>query len=102
MDYRVVWTPGADSNLEGIAEFIQRDSPYYASVVVSKIRSEARRLRKYPFRNRVVPEINDESVREVFVYEYRLIYEILDDTVIVMMIIHASRELLNVHNPRRN
>ena len=37
MDYKVKWSPEATEDLESIAEYIARDSEFYARSVVSKI-----------------------------------------------------------------
>jgi len=60
---------------ESLAEYIARDSEFYARAVVDKIVDSARKLKDFPFAGRIVPEFQDESVRERFVYSYRLIDE---------------------------
>ena len=42
---------------------------------------------------RVVPELQDENIREVFVYSYRIVYELVTDTVQINAIIHGRRDL---------
>ena len=37
MAYKVKWSPEAIDDLESIREYINRDSPKYASIVISKI-----------------------------------------------------------------
>ena len=37
MDYTVEWSPEAIEDLESIAEYIARDSDFYARAVVSKV-----------------------------------------------------------------
>jgi plasmid stabilization system protein ParE len=41
-----------------------------------------------------VPELGEPTLREIFISRYRLIYEILEDRVAVLRIIHGSRDLL--------
>lgn len=90
---RVVWTDSAWQELECAASFISRDSPRYAAALVEEARFTARSLSKFAGRGRVVPEVNDETVRELFVKRYRLIYEIRPDRVVILAFIHGSREL---------
>lgn len=40
-----------------------------------------------------VPEVGDESVRELFVKSYRLIYEIRREHVVILALIHGARRL---------
>lgn len=68
MGYRIEWSPEATEDIEAIAEFISRDSAFYARAVVSKILSVSRTLANFPHIGRVVPELGDENIRERFVY----------------------------------
>jgi len=43
-------------------------------------------------RGRVVPEIGDPTIREVFVFRYRLLYQVGDDTVEVLAFLHGARD----------
>jgi hypothetical protein len=40
----------------------------------------------------VVPELNDPSIRELFVSSYRLIYQVSPDVVRVLAFIHSARD----------
>jgi plasmid stabilization system protein ParE len=42
MDYRIVWSPEAIEDIESIAEYIERDSKFYAKAVVNKIFNQQR------------------------------------------------------------
>jgi toxin ParE1/3/4 len=93
MDFEVRWSPQVRDDLNGIAAFIAKDSPRYASAVVEKILAAGRSLQALPWRGRVVPEIGSENCRELFIYEYRLIYEIDGGGVRVIAVIHGRRLL---------
>lgn len=91
MAYEINWSPEALEDVDEIAEFIARASPNYASAVVDKLLDAARKLRTFPFAGRVVPEVGNEMVREKFVLDYRLIYRIDDEEVLVVAVIHGKR-----------
>jgi toxin ParE1/3/4 len=93
MDFEVTWSPQVRDDLHGIAAYIAKDSPRYASAVIQKILAAGRSLQALPWRGRVVPEIGREKCREVFIYEYRLIYEIDGKTVRIIAVIHGRRML---------
>lgn len=95
MDYSVVWSPEASEDLESIAEYIAKDSEFYARAIVSKILATSRNLTNQPFLGRSVPEISDENIRERFVYSYRLVYKITNKTITILAIIHGKRLLEN-------
>lgn len=55
--------------------------------------SEARALADFPRMGRPVPEWGDEQVRERLVYNYRLIYQVRESSVLVLAVIHGARNL---------
>lgn len=93
MAYQVVWSPRAIEDVDAIAEFIARDSPTYASVVVSKIIEATRTLENFPLSGRTVPEFADESLREKIVYSYRILYRVDEQQVTIATVIHGKRVL---------
>ena len=54
MDLEVKWSPEATEDLEAIAEYIARDSEYYARAVVTEIFSVSRNTGWFPLIGRVV------------------------------------------------
>lgn len=93
MDYRVSWSPAALDDVDAIAEYINRDSPAYTRAVVNKILDAARNLKTFPNAGRIVPELDDETIRECFVYSYRLIYHIQENDVLIVAVVHGRRLL---------
>jgi plasmid stabilization system protein ParE len=96
MDLEVRWSPEATEDLEAIAEYIGRDSEYYARAVVSVMLSVSRNIGEFPLIGRTVPETADENIRERFVYSYRLIYRIEPKRVLIVAVVHGKRLLENV------
>jgi len=94
MDYTVTWSPEALDDVESIASFIERDSSFYAKAVVTKIVDLSRSLVSMPNRGRIVPELEDQNIRELFVYSYRLIYQIRKDTILIIAVVHGKRQLI--------
>ncbi|MFZ5654066.1 MAG: type II toxin-antitoxin system RelE/ParE family toxin [Pseudomonadota bacterium] len=93
MDLEVMWSPEATEDLEAIAEYIARDSEYYARAVVTKILSVSRSTGEFPLIGRIVPEIDDEHIRERFIYSYRLVYRIESMRILIVAVIHGKRLL---------
>lgn len=93
MARRIGWSQRALSDLEGIANYIAADSANYARTVVKKIVSQIRTLARFPRAGRKVPEFNDENVRELIIYSYRVIYRIEGDEVVIAAIVHGKRNL---------
>jgi len=96
MDLEVEWSPEATEDLESIAEYIARDSEFYARAVVTEILAISRNIPEFPLIGRIVPEISDEHVRERLAYSYRLVYRIESRRILVVAVIHGKRLLENV------
>ena len=93
MDRTIKWTESATNDLEEVAEFIARDSRFYATTIVKKARKAARSLRISAERGRVVPESNTSNIRELFLWKYRLIYKVTSHHVFILAFIHGARDL---------
>lgn len=93
MARKVEWTETAWNDLEAVSEYIAKDSRYYASAFVREVRDAARSLTDLAERGRIVPELGDESIRELFVRRYRLIYKVRDRSVSVIAFIHGARDM---------
>jgi toxin ParE1/3/4 len=93
MDHRVVWSPKALEDVDAIALYISADSPSYAASVVKKMLDSTRTLSRFPFSGRIVPEFDDDDIREKFVYSYRIIYRVQGETVTVAAVAHGRRIL---------
>lgn len=100
MALEVVWAKAALEDLEFAAEYIARDSPRYASVLVREARAAAFSLNVLSKRGRVVTEINAADIRELFVCNYRLIYRITPRAVYIIGFIHGSRDLWSLWKRR--
>ncbi|MBI3554288.1 MAG: type II toxin-antitoxin system RelE/ParE family toxin [Elusimicrobia bacterium] len=93
MALKVAWSSAALRDLETAADYIARDSARYASVLVREAIDAARSLNILAKRGRVVPEMHDPAIRELFVCNYRLIYRMAPRVVYVIGFIHGSRDL---------
>lgn len=93
MAQRVVWLRAAERDVESIATYIAADSEAYASAVVKRVLQAAADLKDFPHRGRMVPEWGDESIREVYVHRFRLMYRVRDDRIEILTVIHGARLL---------
>jgi len=93
MDRKVIWSFEAISDLEAIAEYISKDSKYYATSFVQKVLEVSKSLSKFYERGRSVPELSNPEIREIFVKEYRLIYQIKENQIVILGLVHGRREL---------
>jgi plasmid stabilization system protein ParE len=65
MARNVKWADAAWSDLQNIADYIARDSRYYAASFVREVRNAARSLERFAKKGREVPELGDSTVRQL-------------------------------------
>jgi toxin ParE1/3/4 len=72
----VIWAESARDALDSVIGYIAQDSPQTALQVLDDALRAGASLAMFAERGRVVPELNDRAIRELFVYKYRLQYEV--------------------------
>jgi len=95
MAFTLEWSEEALEDIESIATYIEKDSPTYAKSVVSRFFEKAEILQEFSELGRKVPEFNDITIREIFVYSYRLIYKLSKEKILLVAIVHGKRLLEN-------
>lgn len=88
---KVHWMPRALRDLVAIRRYIARDDPIAARRWVSKLEQRADRAATAPMAGRVVPEVEADDVREVFLRSYRIVYRVLEDEVHVLTVFEGHR-----------
>lgn len=88
---RIVWAPQAVEDVEAIRAYVARDSPHYAQLVIDRIVAAVALLEGSPRSGRVVPEVGDESLREVIHGNYRIVYRLRRDLIEIATVFHGAR-----------
>lgn len=88
---RIVWTRQAILDVEAIRNYITRDSPRYAGVVVDQIVTAVDRLERFPRSGRRVPERPGSELREVLCWSYRIVYRVSGELIEVVTVFHGAR-----------
>ncbi len=68
--------------------------------MVQNIVDKSETLEAFPKAGRMVSETNDPNVREIFMYSYRIIYEMTDRDVNILAIIHGKQDLMSAASHR--
>jgi len=89
---RLVWSPRASADLDLIREYISRDSPAYADLVIRRLVLAPERLIQFPEIGRVVPEVGWPHLRELIVRPFRVVYRIRPGLVEVATVFRSSRQ----------
>ena len=91
---QVKWSNAAKMDLKQIFEYIARDSRQYGDKVIKDIIEKSENLLNFPRMGRSVPEMLDDNIREIIIYSYRLVYELVsDEEVQVIALIHSKRQI---------
>lgn len=89
----VVWAQSAYAALDEVVAYTAQDSRQAAVQVLERALNTAADLGTLSERGRIVPELDDPAIREVFVHRYRLLYRIEADRVAVIAFLHGARDL---------
>jgi len=91
---QINWTFQAKDDLKSIADYISRDSKLYAKLQVIRIRNRTRILKSRLRVGKIVPEIDQNDIRELIEGRYRIIYKIVSkNQVDILTVHHSARDL---------
>ena len=88
---RIVWSPLAIEDVEAIRAYVARDSPRSADLLVERLVAAVERLEEHPLSGRVVPEVRDDTLREVIHGNYRIVYRVRTDLIEIVTVFHGAR-----------
>jgi toxin ParE1/3/4 len=93
MAFQVIWSEIAVEDLREIVQFIALDDPAAAAKLADRILSRVEMASEFPLANRVVPEREDPSIREIILRPYRIIYQTDDErgAIHILRVWHAAR-----------
>ena len=87
------WSIGALEDIESISSYISQDYPEQANEIIRGIIDKIEQLKRFPKLGHKFPDRDDENIREIIFKKYRIIYEIREDIIEVLVIAHGSRLL---------
>lgn len=97
MPYRVVFTRDAEADLESIYDYIvEYDSLGKAEYVLEQLLKATDRLTHFPEQGRVPHELQNVSMydyRQILFKPYRLIYQIVNQQVVIFVITDGRRDM---------
>ena len=82
--------------------FTEQGVAMFTKNVARNIVAKTEELENFPEIGRVVPEIGDADIRELFIYSYRLIYEIKPGIVEILALIHGKRDSSSINRNEFN
>ncbi len=91
MDKEIIWTEPAWADVVEVVDYISKDSTCYAVSFMDEVKNAADSLATFAERGQIVPEFRDESIRELLIRSYRLVYKIEGNRVFVLTFIHGAQ-----------
>lgn len=93
---KILWTEPSIEDLRNLHAYIARDSEIYASSFVQRIILAVDRLADFPRLGRMVPEADEETIRELLYQNYRIIYRIKSELIEILTVMYGRRDLGSV------
>ena len=87
----ITWTALAIEDLRNIYDYILKDSKVYADRIIDNIITRVDQLSYFPKSGRVVPEFENDSIRELIQGNYRIIYKLTAQKISIIRIHHSAR-----------
>ena len=94
MAYKVRFSHSARADINNLVGYISSDNREQAFRFARLLIEHALSLAQFPERGRIVPEFGNESVREIVVRTYRIVYRVDHQTQLIEVIRfwHAARD----------
>ncbi len=89
----IVWSLLAVDRASEIAGYIAQDKPSAAENWIKTIFSKIEQLKSSPEIGRIVPEISENTFRELIYGNYRIIYHIEAEQISILTIRHGKQVL---------
>ncbi len=99
MACRIIWSPSARWDLLDLKDYLSLDSPEIAKRFVASLLVAVEHLEEFPLSGRVVPEFDDEQLREIIRKPCRIVYRLNSDksTIEIVRVWHAARDIPGIY-----
>ena len=89
----IIFSPLAVERIGEIAEYIALDNPDASVKWVDSVFSKVERLKTFPESGRIVPELDNREIREIFFGNYKIIYRYEKGLVSILTVRHGMQIL---------
>jgi toxin ParE1/3/4 len=90
---RIIWSPLAVDRVSEIAEYIAQEDPTAADSWANTVFAKVEKLKSFPENGRIVPETNNQEIRELIYKNYRIICRIEEKQISVLAVRHGKQIL---------
>lgn len=92
----IKFTKISDSDLEDIADWIAKDNPIRAVNFVQELRQKSFDIVHMPLRFPLINPSDNTSIRKRPYKNYLIIYDVGDDVITILRIIHAAQDYTKI------
>lgn len=96
MAKEIRWSPRAAESFEEICNYIAKDSEHYAVIFAKRIDAVIKNIPDFPKLGRIVPEYQNENLREKIYQNYRIVYRIKKEVIEIVAITQGARILKDI------
>ena len=97
--YNVIVSKSAEDDLRDIVDYYKSLNPSYVESVITQFEHNILSLSRFPLSGRIVPELYDQGIeqyREMIQGQYRIVYEMQAENVVVQAVIDSRRNLQDI------
>lgn len=88
---KLIWSNDSLDDVDRIREYIGQDAEFYAQIFIDKIIQMTDKLLTFPKLGRVVPEFQNVNIREIIYRNYRIIYELEEERIVILSVLHGGK-----------
>lgn len=92
---RIVWSKRGLNDFYEHLSFIEKTSLENAKQVAKVIMEKIDMLENFPKMGRIVPEFAQKEIRELIIYQYRVVYRIKNLDAVEVISVYHSKQLLS-------
>ena len=90
----ILWTQQGEEDFFQIYSYLNKFDPIFGEVFFENVIEKIELLGKFPYIGRIVPELNNNRIREMLLNKYRIFYFIKSEkTIEIQAIIHMKRNI---------
>jgi addiction module RelE/StbE family toxin len=94
------WSEEAVERLKEQGRYIAFYNPKAAKALVRRLRKKVQALKELPLMGRIVPELEQEDIREIIDKQYRIVYQVTEDYIEIITIFE-TRQLFPLKKKRK-
>jgi toxin ParE1/3/4 len=102
MAFKIIWTRQSREDLQDIVQFIAADNPTICESFGYALISKVDQLINFPFLGRVVPEVGNETIREIILRPYRIVYQVIEAQNVIAVVRICTQRVENRKSPARH